>query len=297
MDEFGKARRVWRVIYPALIYIAVTFVVAFIAIMVVFMAKFTSLMAPAADGIPDMTGAFASVAEEGVQYLTENALLISLCGYVVSAALFIPMWSKTRKRYPRWNGGKFSVPVALCSAGAAIGINMILSVIITLTGVVEMLPSYDIITDFVTSGSLLLQIVAVGIVGPLAEELCFRGITMNRMSGIRVWIAVGVQAVLFGIMHLNLLQSAYAAIIGVFLGFLMIRYRSIIYAIIAHIAFNLYTVLLGQVESELALTIAGIAILLITAVSIVGLVKCKKAEPYEPPAEFGFAVEYTDTAL
>lgn len=284
MKEFSLPRRIWRAIYPALLYLLIANGISVIIMFVYAVVYITS-----ADSILNVDMAVQASAT----FLLENALTISLAGYIATLAVFIPVWLKTRVRYPRWNGGKFSVPAALCSAGTAIGINMLLSIIITVSGVTELFDSYDGVIDLVTGGSLTLQIIAVGLVAPLAEELCFRGVTLSRMSGAKLWVAITVQAVLFGIFHLNILQGVYAALLGVFLGFLTVRFRSVIYAVIAHMAFNLYTVLLGAVTSEAALAAAGIAIIFVTIASVIGLIKCKKPEPYAPPVEENMVLEET----
>ena len=277
MTEFGIPRRVWRAIYPTLLYLLITAVVSIVFAVV-----------HAVSSIDTKQLLNGSLTVEGIaygvmEYVAENALLISLYGYVAALAVFVPMWIKTKKRYPRWNGGKLSIPVALCAVGAAIGFNMILSVIITVTGVTELFPSYDLVSDVISGGSFALQIIAVGLIAPVAEELCFRGITQNRMSDTRIWLAIGAQTVLFGLLHMNVVQSTYAALLGVFLGFLTVRYRSIIYAIIAHIAFNMFSIGINIIEDESVIIIIGIAIIPVTAVSIIGFIKCKRPKPYAAP--------------
>ena len=285
MDEFGLARRIWRVIYPTLLYLLLSGLIGGL-IAAVQMISLVSAAVSAGEAFSPVR-----IMEFAVQYITDNLLLISLYGYIAALVVFVPLWFKTKARYPRWNGGKFSIPVALCSIGAAIGIYLSISLIITVTGLTELVSSYDNIIDAVTGGSLPLQIIAVGLVAPVAEELCFRGITLSRMSGTKLWIALAVQAVLFGILHMNILQSSYAMLLGVFLGFLTIRYRNIIYAIIAHIAFNMFSVIMGTVESELVVTIVVIAVIAAAIGSVIGLVKCKGPEPYVLPEKLPVEIE------
>ena len=277
MKVFGIQQRIWRAIYPTLVYILMSTAISLIIVVIHTVTNLDSMQ------LTGDVNDIERIVEVAMAYMTENALLVSLYGYIAALAVFIPIWIKTKARYPRWNGGRLSLPVALCAVGAAIGFNMLFSVIITFTGVTELFPSYDLVVDVVTGGSLVIQIIAVGLIAPVAEELCFRGITMNRMSDTKIWLALSVQAVLFGILHMNIVQGAYAALLGVFLGFLTIRYRSVIYAIIAHIAFNMYSIIISTVESELVLTIVSIVIIPVTVVSIIGLIRCKRPEPYTSP--------------
>ncbi|NLB29118.1 MAG: CPBP family intramembrane metalloprotease [Clostridiales bacterium] len=277
MNEFSLSRRIWRVIYPAILYVLISTVITVIGAFIYVLIFISSDMS--ANAGFDISG----IMETAMQSIMRDALLILLLGYIAALAVFIPIWLKTKGRYPRWNGGKFSVPVALCSAGVAIGLNIVLSAVITFTGLAEMFETYESVVDVVSGGSLAVQIIAVGFIGPIAEELCFRGVTLSRMANGSVWLAVVIQAVLFGIVHLNILQGSYAALLGVFLGFLTVRYRSIVYALIAHIAFNLYTVLLSAVESQVLLGVIVIALAAAAVVSVVGLYKSKKPEPYVEP--------------
>ncbi|MCD7708790.1 MAG: CPBP family intramembrane metalloprotease, partial [Clostridiales bacterium] len=52
------------------------------------------------------------------------------------------------------------------------------------------------------------------ILGPIGEELLFRGVTM-RLAGkvFPFWIANIFQAILFGVFHMNLLQGSYAFVL------------------------------------------------------------------------------------
>lgn len=265
MDQYSTPRRVWRAINPTLLYMLITLGVTII-VMVVYLVA-----APTPDSALDN--------------IMNSVLLLTLIGNIGVLAAFIPMWRKSQRIYPRWNGVRFSPTIALCSAGIALGFNMLLSIIINATGISERFEAHDLIDFTITSASLPLQVLAVCIIGPVAEELCFRGVTLSRMSRIRPWIAVLIQAVLFGIVHLNVLQSSYAALLGIFLGYITVRYRNIMYAIIGHIAFNAYTVVLGAIKSDSVISAIGIVIIFLTVLSVIGLVKSKKPEPYiEPPS-------------
>ena len=79
------------------------------------------------------------------------------------------------------------------------------------------------------------------ILGPILEEFCFRGVTYGLLekAGAKPGIAILVSSLLFGAIHLILIQVLYAAFLGLFLGFLRYKYRSIKITIVIHILFNL----------------------------------------------------------
>ncbi|MDR0906633.1 MAG: CPBP family intramembrane metalloprotease [Oscillospiraceae bacterium] len=276
MSTYNLPRRVWRAIYPALLYLAITFLVPMIISM--FYGGSLGAQAAANGGVVDQN----ELTQKLTDFLTGKIMQIALAGYIVSALLFSPMWRITKKKYKRWNGGGFSIVAALLVIGAGIGVNLLLSAIIDITKLTEYFESYSQITEFITSGSFIIQLITVGIVAPVAEELCFRGVTLNRMSNIKIWAAVAIQAVIFGAFHLNLLQGLYAALIGVFLGFLVTRFRSLTYAVIAHIAFNSFTVLAGNLlpDTDIPTLVMLLLGIILTAGCILGLLKCKR--PPEP---------------
>ena len=74
---------------------------------------------------------------------------------------------------------------------------------------------------------------------PILEETVFRGLIGDRISRFAPkWIAIPVAALIFAVMHGNLLWCAYAFISGLLLTWMYFRCRSILPCISFHIAFN-----------------------------------------------------------
>lgn len=80
--------------------------------------------------------------------------------------------------------------------------------------------------------------VAIGILAPLAEEVVFRGAILRKllsmMPASRHWLAIAISALLFGIVHFNLPQGTHAFLIGLLLGWMYYRTRSIVPGIVFH---------------------------------------------------------------
>ncbi|MBQ7507082.1 MAG: CPBP family intramembrane metalloprotease [Lachnospiraceae bacterium] len=77
------------------------------------------------------------------------------------------------------------------------------------------------------------------LIGPIAEELIFRGVMLHYFKrAMPFFLANILQAVLFGIYHLNIVQGVYAFVMGMIFGAVMRTGRSIFYSILAHISFN-----------------------------------------------------------
>ena len=85
----------------------------------------------------------------------------------------------------------------------------------------------------------LIPALAVVVSAPLAEELVFRGIIQPRLErAMPAWIAVVLQAALFGLIHGTPVQIAYAFVMGLLFGYIRHCTGSILPTIAAHAAFN-----------------------------------------------------------
>ena len=78
-------------------------------------------------------------------------------------------------------------------------------------------------------------------VGPVGEELIFRGLTLKyaRRAFQNFWLANLMQAFLFGLVHMNWVQGVYAFFGGLVMGWLVKRYGSIVPAILMHMTVNI----------------------------------------------------------
>lgn len=84
--------------------------------------------------------------------------------------------------------------------------------------------------------------IAVGVVGPIAEEVVFRGAILRKLlefwDGKKHWIAIAVSALIFAAVHGNLAQGINAFIVGLLLGWMYWRTRSLIPGLIVHFITN-----------------------------------------------------------
>jgi hypothetical protein len=92
-----------------------------------------------------------------------------------------------------------------------------------------------------------LTMFAMVIAGPLFEELLFRGIILRGLlARLPVGRAVFVSALLFGIAHLNIYQLVGGTLVGIPLGWLYVRFRSVLPGVFLHAAMNGLSALIGN---------------------------------------------------
>lgn len=78
------------------------------------------------------------------------------------------------------------------------------------------------------------------VLAPIVEELTFRGMTLrlaNKFTD-KFYIANFIQALTFGIAHLNIVQGVYAFALGLLLGYVYKKYNSLYASILGHMLFN-----------------------------------------------------------
>lgn len=110
-------------------------------------------------------------------------------------------------------------------------------------GIIALVSKVDTAASVAVTLPYLARLCAID---PLAEELCFRGVSLAALErrGLPFWAANLMQAVLFARFHFNIVQSAYAFICALVLGGLSQR-DGIGSSVIAHCVCNLTGLVLG----------------------------------------------------
>lgn len=102
------------------------------------------------------------------------------------------------------------------------------------------------ITSIVT-GDVYIIFLIVGILAPIFEELMYRGVILNELTSARPFLLANlIQAAVFGIMHMNVIQGAYAFVIGFILGYAYKITKSIYMPMLTHFLFNASNLLIAD---------------------------------------------------
>ena len=147
------------------------------------------------------------------------------------------------------------------------------------------LAALDQVMQGMTGTWLLAGILVIGIMPGITEELLFRGYIQTRLC--ERWgpfWAIIWTSLMFGIMHLDLVQGSYAVAVGVVLGYITERTGSIIPAMICHGVNNTVATLLTAAKTDLATPGANTIALTISATVVVLAVwYLRKNLPYQRP--------------
>lgn len=112
------------------------------------------------------------------------------------------------------------------------------------------------------------------VLAPICEELVFRGVTLSCAKRLfPFWLANIIQAVLFGAFHMNIVQGVYAFALGIILGYVCEKGKSIYFSLLLHFLFNLWAATMTLIFNVEEAKWLDIAIFPITVASLfVGII-------------------------
>ncbi len=97
---------------------------------------------------------------------------------------------------------------------------------------------------FDNNNNLIITLISTGLIGPIIEELMFRGIIYNELKNkYKIMKAILMTTIFFAVIHFNIIQILYALAIGFILIFVYEKYKNIKAPIVLHMASNITTTL------------------------------------------------------
>jgi len=99
-------------------------------------------------------------------------------------------------------------------------------------------------------GMLLLGILVFALLPAVCEEILFRGVILQGLRSYGIKVSVGMSALFFSIMHMNLLQIPYTFLLGIALGLVAYFTRNIWLCVIMHFINNALVLLIGYLSTE-----------------------------------------------
>lgn len=187
------------------------------------------------------------VTQNLIGIFNERYALYSYFAYAVLGIVVFGIWYYKGfvKPNPRVKLNRiFGVKSIIAAFGMAIGFYFAINAVLILIGMLfpQVIENYNSTMETVGLGTdPVLTIVYAILLGPVIEELVFRGVVFSFLekAGIKPGIIIGVTGLLFGLVHIYPIQVVYAAALGTFLGFMRYKYRSILITIVAHMLLNL----------------------------------------------------------
>ncbi len=219
----------------------------YLALSLVPMIAYLALMMIVSAGLFALLAVFGALqGETDLQsYLLSYSMHVSVV-YAVLGLIVFGLWyyfgcKRKRLAPPK---GVIGVKDLLALLALAVGASFLISYLLELVYLVlpDVIEQYTELLELAGIGEVsVMMILYVVILGPILEELIYRGITLFycKRFTTRFWLANVVQALMFGIMHGNLVQGAYAFLLGLLLGWVYETYQSLYATMWMHIMFNL----------------------------------------------------------
>jgi len=235
--------KIWRVIYPLFLFLGIQ--IAGSLVMIVYYA--VTVMVPNMNqGIvtPDMSA-------QMVEWLVGQALMLTLICDLAILPVYAFLYIRQIKGQRRAVISSFKIADYVLVAALAVAADFAITYILISFNIEQYFPDYQNIMSGIINSSFILQIIAVGIVAPVVEKFLMRGVILNRLLGyMRVIPALLIQAALFGILHMNLLQGVYAGVLGLLMGYIYIKYGSLLMTILFHVTLNTLSVVFPKSFAE-----------------------------------------------
>ncbi len=174
--------------------------------------------------------------------------LLLLANFLVLLLLF-SIWTLRRRNFFAACGlsNKTTMPIVMLSLLMGVAANIWFSFMINLLPIPEqLLEGYSQASSTIETGPVWIAVLSLLIGAPLVEEVLYRGLIYGQLrTFLPTALAVGVQAFLFGLIHGNPVWIAYAAVLGIVLGYLRVVTGSLWPPLLFHISFNAGSYLFG----------------------------------------------------
>lgn len=193
-------------------------------------------------------------------YINSKSLIIIL----IISIIFLPILYKVFKKYKEKSNFKIKnifIPIAF-------GVSICLIYNIT---IFELNNIFHFTNKFEISNiPIIVQIICSGLLGPILEELLFRGIVYNKLKEFNKKMnAIIISSVIFSLFHSNIIDNIYAFGVSFILIYMYEKYKTLKAPIITHMCLNTTIILMLNLINKnfivfnMYLLIVSIIILLI----------------------------------
>lgn len=145
-----------------------------------------------------------------------------------------------------WLNGILCVVLALV---VLFGFNYFVNLMSHLMSIAGYNPDASMPLPLNTVGDLFLNLFVLALVPAICEELIYRGIILNGMRKFGVHTAVFASAAIFAIAHGSAMQTVYQFILGVALGYVLIKTGSLIASMVVHFLNNATVIIINYIAN------------------------------------------------
>lgn len=213
-----------HILLPVLIYFITTIVVTIVVpIMVIILYK-------------------RNVSFENI--VGDYGLLITLISQIITLLILLLIYKKDIKTYPTVKK-ELDLKTLLYGSLFIMAVGIISGYLMDFID--YLFPSfgsgYDKIENMLTNSYFISVFASTCVLAPIMEEIMFRGIILNNLLSKRsIWYSIIISSLIFGLIHMNLLQGTNAFILGLALSIAFIKTRNIYVCMFGHFLNNLIAI-------------------------------------------------------
>lgn len=146
--------------------------------------------------------------------------------------------------------GNFMIVLMMCFGVMIVG-NILGLIVNGVIGAIKGSAVDSAIDSVMTGNSFWMNVLVVGILAPVFEELIFRKLLVDRMLRYGEAVAVLVSGLMFGLFHGNFGQFFYATFLGMIFAYVYAKTANVEYTIILHMIINMLSTLMVPVLQKL----------------------------------------------
>lgn len=243
-ESYGK--RLWRLWGPIVIKWAIEIGVSSIAMMALAMAcRFMQpeLFSEAVNNQDKMMELYNQIVE---MYLKSMTMIQGIAAVVTIPVMLILFYGDRKRQkkmgiIPNKKAALWKyIAVLLLAAAMCLGLNNLINI----GNLYVVDEAYAQTIEALYSASLPMQLICLGVLIPVSEELVFRGLLFQRLRERGTYMQAAMfSAFVFGLMHMNMVQMIYGFVMGMMLAYVYEKYGSVKAPVAAHMAMNILSVL------------------------------------------------------
>lgn len=201
-------------------------------------------------GVQIGASAIANAVDPELMNSTAYALLITMIPmYAIAMPLMallirtVPAVSLEKKKM---TAGQWILTFLMCYGGTYVS-NYVGIILTQVIGAIKGSPVSNNMVEVATISNILVNFFIMVICAPIAEELLFRKLLIDRTVKYGEATAILFSGLMFGLFHGNLNQFVYAFVLGLFFGFIYVKTGNIRYTILLHMLVNFLGSVVGVI--------------------------------------------------
>ena len=254
MTQESWFRRIWRLITPELIYLALCYLIDIAA------AGYWAFSMAGDYSQSNMDAFVTALSDKLIKY----AMVLQSAAAFFSILILLRMYFKDYKKRRFVFDRKGTAPgwwLILIPIG--VFVSLAGNLLINVSDLAAMSEGFEQSQQMLFSGPLVAQIIGIGVIIPICEELIYRGLIFMRLRQYcNVNLAIGISALLFAAFHGNIVQGIYAFVTGILFAYVYEKYGSLKAPMIVHISANLMSLGLAWLnytfESRMKVLVVGV---------------------------------------